>query len=81
MATCFAENEASIRGLKDAKGSKLPTKSSKSKSDLEDMVGKIDPFASYKHLILASFYNILTLVGIQFLECKWSINERLHNMS
>merc|ERR1712238_106616 len=31
-ATCFAKNEASIRGLKKAKGSKLPTKSFKSKS-------------------------------------------------
>jgi len=32
LATCFAKNEASIRGLKKAKGSKLPTKSFKSKS-------------------------------------------------
>jgi len=32
LATCFAKNEASVRGLKNAKGSKLPTKSFKSKS-------------------------------------------------
>merc|ERR1712161_36983 len=33
-ATCFADkNEATIRGLKDKKGSKVSIKSSKSKSD------------------------------------------------
>ena len=41
LATCFAEkNETSIRGLKDAKGSKVPIKSSKSKSDKSSKFSK-----------------------------------------
>jgi len=43
LATCFAKNEASVRGLKKAKGSKLPTKSVKSfKSSKKAKAAKSD---------------------------------------
>ena len=49
LATCFAKNEASVRGLKKAKGSKLPTKSVKSfKSSKKAKAAKSDKTKSGK---------------------------------